>query len=123
VRALRLASLAACSVSVAVVACSSSSAAPAATGLPCDVQDVISGTCLRCHSDPPAEGVPISLVNYADTQAYFPPAGEVVWKVMQVEIELDAMPPIPPYLTSAGRETLLDWLEAGAPRGPDAGCP
>jgi hypothetical protein len=84
---------------------------------------VLIDKCQRCHSDPPALGVPVPLTSYDDTQVPVPAANdEPVWQVMGQYLDVDAMPPNPPYLTAMEKTTLLDWIEAGAPPG-DGGCP
>ena len=53
---------------LATAACTSSSETDAEEQLPCDVAEVLHESCQTCHAAPPAAGVPLSLVTYADTQ-------------------------------------------------------
>jgi hypothetical protein len=103
-------------------ACTMRVSAPDVPRLPCDVEQVLVDKCQRCHSNPPAPGVPIPLVTYEDTQVPFPAQNnEPVWQVIGDVIELDAMPVQPPFLTAGERGTLLAWVDAGAPPA-DGGC-
>jgi hypothetical protein len=75
----------------------------------------------------------MSLLSYADTQAAAPSGQGLVWQSMKTKIEKGLMPPpTTPTgpLTAAEKDTLLGWLNAGAPAGadacsaaPDAGTP
>jgi uncharacterized membrane protein len=97
------------------------SAADGAASLPCEVQAVLSEVCDVCHSSPPQNGAPIPLVTYADTQAPFtalPTYDHVpTWRVMGDAVQSGLMPaPWPGVMLSADQEqTLLSWVDAGAP--------
>jgi hypothetical protein len=86
---------------------------------------VLEAKCLRCHSEPPENGAPFSLVTYSDTREPRP-SGELVHETMLRVVSTNIMPPTsgsfePPAqpLTCRERTTLLDWLEAGGPRPAD----
>jgi hypothetical protein len=101
---------------------------PPEQSVPCDVNDVLVHVCQRCHSSPPADGVPISLVTYADTQASYSDMAAYddtpVWKVMRDEVSRGLMPEPPVVLGAKDRSTLLDWLSRGAPPAPPGtACP
>jgi hypothetical protein len=107
-----------------------SPAAEPTASLPCDVQAVLSEVCDTCHSSPPKNGAPISIVTYADTQAVFtqlPTYDHVpTWRVMGDAVAAGVMPqPWPGVALSSGqKQTLLAWVDAGAPPlAPGAQCP
>lgn len=96
--------------------------------LPCDVQAVLGEVCDMCHSSPPKNGAPISLVTYADTQAIFtelPTFDHVpTWQAMGDAVQVGQMPPAGVTLSSDQRQTLLTWVDAGAPASaPGTQCP
>lgn len=90
----------------------------------CDAQPILANKCVRCHSDPPRNGAPFSLQEYADTQITTD-NGEHRYERMREAIESDFMPyrgimldpPVEP-LTCEERATLLDWLGHGAAAAP-----
>jgi hypothetical protein len=95
--------------------------ATAATGLPCDVQAVMSAACTSCHSSPPLAGVPISLVTYADLTAPShsdPTRNAAQLSVVRMQSTTMPMPPAPGTpATAAQISTLSSWIAAGYPRG------
>ena len=96
--------------------------------LPCDVDAVLRDVCQQCHSRPPQDGVPVSFVTYADTQAritVLPDYRNVpAWIVMGDLVGSGMMPQRPVTITQAERETLLAWVDAGAPPAPEGtDCP
>jgi hypothetical protein len=107
--------------SLATLVSCSSSPPETAPALPCDVQAVLSEVCDVCHSSPPQNGAPISLVTYADTQAPFTALPTYdhapTWKVMGDAVGSGLMPqPWPGVAFSAAqKQTLLSWVDAGAP--------
>jgi uncharacterized membrane protein len=107
-----------------------SSASDKAASPPCDVEAVLSEVCDVCHSSPPKNGAPIPLVTYADTQALYtelPTYDHVpTWKVMGDAVQSGQMPEPWPGVTlsSDQRQTLLAWVDAGAPAlAPGIECP
>jgi len=102
----------------AALACSS----PAAPVTYCDVQPITESRCERCHTEPPENGAPFSLVGYAATQESY--EGEPIYERMGRAVRTDFMPPVtlsvdPPVvdLTSEEVETIGAWADAGAPPG------
>ncbi|MCA9632404.1 MAG: hypothetical protein KC766_32345 [Myxococcales bacterium] len=103
----------------------------AGPGYPCDVYAVVQAKCLRCHGDPTENGAPFSLATWQDTQADY--LGNPRWQAMQNAVETDFMPatffndsktPLDPPvegLTTAEKQTLLDWFDGGA-RSSEPGC-
>lgn len=89
-----------------------------ASGLPCELEAIVRAHCGDCHADPPRYGAPFSLVDHDDFQV--PASSDVSRAVWAVAIERmrDAARPMPPAshaLAPADQQTLLAWLEAGAP--------
>jgi hypothetical protein len=89
--------------------------------LPCEVDDVFARKCRRCHSIPPRHGAPVTFYTWTDLQA---PRGarplyEAVGRVVQTGFMPLRIPTNPPVeaLTAEEKETLLNWVAAGAPRG------
>jgi hypothetical protein len=116
-------------IAFAPVACSSEQPAPRCeTPLPCDVDTVLKTVCQQCHTRPPKEGVPISLVTYCDTQRRLTIEPDFVdtptWIAMGVKLDAGQMPEEPVTITDAEKKILLDWIAAGAPPAPDGTkCP
>jgi len=92
-----------------------------ATGLPCDVQAVMSAACTSCHGSPPLAGVPMSLVTYADLTAPShsdPTRNATQVSVARMQSTTMPMPPAPGTpATAAQISTLTSWIAAGYPRG------
>lgn len=99
-------------------------AAQAMDGIPCDVRDVLVTHCSQCHDDPPTFGAPMSLLTDADfaVPSLSDPARPV--HALVGERVRDEDRPMPPTggLSEAERDTLLSWVDAGAPTDPDAAC-
>jgi hypothetical protein len=94
----------------------------------CDVQPLLASKCQRCHQDPPLHGAPFALMTYEDTQV-LDKQGNTRAKRMRDAIAQGAMPATfvkltPPVETLSDDESamLLEWLDAGAPRGDDSAC-
>ena len=91
-----------------------------ASGLPCDVAQLLSTHCTSCHTDPPIRG-PMSLMSYEDLAA--PAPSDTAKTVAQVALArmkdtLKPMPPAPSSPVSAGEIAAFQaWLTAGVPRG------
>lgn len=91
------------------------------SGLPCDVDEVLAKKCRRCHATPARHGAPFALYTWADTQRLRAdqPLYRHIARVVQtgfMPYPIPANPPVLP-LTDAEKQTLLDWVKAGAPRG------
>jgi hypothetical protein len=106
----------------AVAACGSGEQPADAPAIPCNVDVVLVQVCQKCHSSPPADGVPISLVTYEDTQAPYSDATTYhdtpTWRVMRDLVQQGLMPQPPVTLDAADRTTLLQWLGQDAPPAP-----
>jgi len=102
---------------------------PNTTGLPCDVQALLSSRCVSCHGVIPSQGAPMSLVTYADllAPARSNPAMTVSeLAVLRMQSASAQMPPAPAVHASAAEVAVLqNWNAAGNPRGgcgaPDGG--
>jgi hypothetical protein len=112
-------------------ACSSKSQPPAADpgsdagvsgDIPCDANHVLETVCQKCHSAPPQNMAPFSLVTFADTHASN--GGKPIWQYMETAVANGVMPLPPVDIEPADRDTLLRWLQAGATaRAPGETCP
>lgn len=98
-------------------------------GLPCDVAALLSARCNTCHSSPPTQGAPVSLLSYSDLMA--PSLHDTTKNEAQVSLQrMQATnSPMPPGVHLPGSEiaVLQGWLNGGAPSGtcipvvPDGG--
>lgn len=90
--------------------------AGASSGLPCDVQALLTARCVGCHSDPPTSG-PMSLVSYADLIA--PSKSDTSKSVAAVALERmhNASNPMPPSNPLQEHEYagFASWVSAGLP--------
>lgn len=91
----------------------------ASGSLPCDVDQVLTNNCRKCHTDPPSYGSPMPLKTYADLMApsYSDPSAPI-YKMIEKRIHGDPtrMPPNPnPPLSDPDTKVLDDWIAAGAP--------
>jgi len=133
------------SLALTGTACDDGSSPPAAgtpdagaTGqfYPCDVLAVLRAKCHTCHTMPPRNGAPMSLLTWAATQNLTSDSATVkVWQRAREYVSSGYMPymgsPTGP-LTATEKATLLAWLDAGAqpaaqacaddPGAPDAGA-
>jgi len=87
-------------------------------GLPCEVEAVLRARCQSCHSAPPASGVPMALISYADLAA--PARSDASRRVADVALarmQLGQMPP-PPAAPATAVEVagIEDWIARGAMR-------
>ena len=100
----------------------------------CDAFAIVQRKCVRCHADPPQNGAPFSLDDYAAIQAPSPTSAEperrradrmlsAVQTNRMPDTELTLDPPVE-TLTCEERTTLLGWLADGAepPAGGDTTC-
>jgi hypothetical protein len=83
--------------------------------IPCDARRVLEVVCQGCHTAPPRNQAPFALVTYADTQVLV--GGRPIWTYMRAVLENGAMPLPPVKIDPADRDTLIRWLDAGAPAG------
>jgi hypothetical protein len=90
----------------------------AATGLPCERQDLLEQECQQCHNGSSANTLP-ALVSYEDLMAPSGANPAVNYAQAAVARMKDAMKPMPPSgLLGAEKVAILeDWLASGSPRG------
>jgi hypothetical protein len=82
---------------------------------------VLQRVCQQCHSAPPLNSAPFPLVTYDDTQVVN--NGKPIWQYMLVVLQNGTMPLPPVKIDSTDRDTLIRWLNAGAPpRLAPGGC-
>jgi hypothetical protein len=94
-------------------AISSRVSSPETQFVPCDPNRVLQTVCQQCHTDPPRNSAPFPLVSYHDTQVVL--SGNPIWVHMRNAVENGIMPLPPVTIDPASRDTLLRWLDAGAP--------
>jgi mono/diheme cytochrome c family protein len=93
-------------------------AAAAGQGMPCAVATIVQTRCAGCHAAPPLFGAPMSLRAQADFQATAVDGRQKVWQAVKTRVEGQTMPPkSATSLTPAERDTLLAWVNQGAPGG------
>lgn len=97
-----------------------------ATGLPCEVDEILKARCQTCHSSPPKYGASAPLVTWDELQKPGPgaSANKKVWELVKERIHDDArpMPPSPQFRLDAKELGALDgWFAAGA-KATDAKC-
>lgn len=88
--------------------------------IPCGPRRVLQSICQRCHTKPPANGAPFPLVTRSNI-VRVGPDGEIR-QLMIEQIEAGRMPLAPVTIDYDSRETLLDWLRAGAPAVTPRSC-
>lgn len=86
----------------------------------CDAEIIIEDKCVRCHSEGGDVDTPFTLTSYEDVSERVTSMVRVIKNGSMPFVELDLEPEVEP-LTSAEKELLLEWLEAGAPEG-EASC-
>ena len=69
--------------------------------------------CQQCHTNPPRNSAPFPLVTYDDTQVIA--SGMPIWTYMRTAVENRVMPLPPVQIDPVDRDTLISWLESGAP--------
>jgi uncharacterized membrane protein len=100
----------------------------------CDAFAIVQRKCVRCHADPPVNGAPFALNDYAAIEAPSPSStapertrADRMLSAVQTNIMPDTQltldPPVEP-LSCEERTTLLEWLTNGAqpPAGGDTTC-
>ena len=123
----------ACSLAVIAAACGSSSKdTPVASQpgfnheVPCDVAQILSKHCLECHSDPPTQSAPESLLTYAQLMAPSatdPTLSEAQLALVRMQSSFSPMPPSPRAKVTADEiATWQAWIDAGAPMGSCKGA-
>lgn len=90
------------------------------SGLPCKVDDVFASKCRRCHTIPTRHGAPFVFFTWEDTRQ--DRAGQPLYAVIGRAVRTNFMPyrveanPPVQQLTDEEKKTVLDWVDAGAPR-------
>jgi hypothetical protein len=89
-----------------------------ASGLPCEIDDLLERRCRSCHSDPPASG-PMPLVSRDHLLAAAPSDGTKTVGERALERMMDPVAPMPPAPgTPASAEEIAmmqAWIVAGSP--------
>jgi hypothetical protein len=87
----------------------------------CEVREVLSAKCQRCHVGTGLFGAPFPLVTYDDTQVYLASLEKRRWQLMANMVEQDQMPPEdsqleppPAKLTAGEKDVLMTWFAEGA---------
>ncbi len=92
-----------------------------ASGLPCDVAQVLQNYCTSCHGNPPTNGAPIPLVTYSDLTAKSSVDPTMTVAQRAVLRMQDAQRPMPPgagtTVAAADIATVQNWVTAGAAQG------
>lgn len=96
------------------------------SGLPCAVDDVFASKCRRCHTIPTRHGAPFVFLTWDDTRQdrLGQPLYTVIGRAVRsgfMPYKVEANPPVLP-LSEEEKKIILDWVDAGAPRG-DCGAP
>jgi uncharacterized membrane protein len=92
---------------------SSQSLAQDADTIPCGPRAVLVAVCQQCHSQPPVNDAPFSLVTRSNI-VRVGASGEIR-RLMIEQLDARRMPLSPVTMDDADRSVLLDWLRAGAP--------
>jgi len=72
-----------------------------------DIKSIIDGKCLGCHTNPPVNGAPMSLITYQNVKDAVESRGLIV------RVENGSMPPAGTNLTTAQVQALKDWQTGG----------
>ena len=92
----------------------------ASSGLPCAVDDAFAAKCRRCHTIPTRHGAPFVFLTWQDTQQKRgdEPLSMLIGRAVRsgfMPYRIEANPKVEP-LTDEEKKTILDWVDAGAPR-------
>ena len=87
------------------------------SGLPCDVQDLVTQECIACHGSTPSGGAPMSLVSRTDFLSHN--ASGQTYGQASVDRMKNTGNPMPPtgVLSASEIATLENWVQAGMPAG------
>lgn len=72
-----------------------------------NVKPIIDSRCLSCHSNPPVNNAPMSLVTYQNVR------DAVLNRDLIAQVESGAMPPSGANLSSSQVKTIKDWQSGG----------
>jgi hypothetical protein len=100
-----------------------SAGAATATGLPCDVSQLLAAQCQGCHGSTPTPGTPMPLVTYADLLAPSksdPSKSVAAVSLARMQSTSIPMPPGAPP-TAAQVAVIANWITAGTPKGSCGG--
>jgi len=75
-----------------------------------DVKMIIDTNCLFCHSDPPVNGAPISLVTFQDVSSS---ANAILNRISRQAGEAGAMPAGGPRFPQASIDLIEQWITDG----------
>lgn len=95
------------------------------TKLWCAVKAISDSQCVFCHDGQGTAGSPMGLVTHADYLKVAPlTPPKKVYEAVAARVH-DRARPMPPrgLLPPASLKAIDDWVDAGAPPGPDGGCP
>ncbi len=99
--------------------------APAESGVPCEVQRILTEACANCHDAMPRFGAPMPMHDMGALHALAPSdRAKKVYELIlpRVEHQTSPMPPPPNALLEASQiETLRSWIDEGAPAGTVCG--
>ncbi len=90
------------------------------SGLPCAVDDAFAAKCRRCHTVPTRHGAPFVFLTWEDTQQLR--SSQPLYQLIGRAVRSGFMPykvaTIPPVesLSESEKQTILDWVDRGAPR-------
>jgi hypothetical protein len=92
---------------------------PQSSGMPCDVATLIGDQCVSCHSDPPIQGVPMSLTSLDALKAPAPTDPTQTVAEMSVQRMNDPLYPMPPtgQLAADQIQIFSDWVAGGMQAG------
>jgi uncharacterized membrane protein len=92
-----------------------------AGGIPCDIQALLQSRCQGCHSNPPMNGAPMSLVSYANLTAasVADPAMSFAQRALaRMQNTVAPMPPAPnARATAAEIASMSAWVATAYPKG------
>ena len=72
-----------------------------------DIKVIIDSSCLNCHSDPPVNSAPMSLITYLDVKE------SVINRDLIGRVENGSMPPSGANLSAAQVQAIKDWEVGG----------
>lgn len=88
--------------------------------IPCTPRRVLVQVCQQCHARPAKNGAPFPLERRSDVFALY---GDIeIRELMVAELGARRMPLAPVTIENGDRETLLVWLENGAPAAAPSTC-
>lgn len=89
--------------------------------IPCEPRRVLTSICQQCHTRPETKnGAPFPLEWRSDVLATY--GGVAIRELMVEQLGAGRMPLAPVTMDSTDRETLLAWLQAGAPAVTATAC-